>query len=261
MRWRGLIPRREQRATGATGANGEKRVWRSALLGVVLAMLLATSGSALLRPGDATAQRSGPPFARVLVVGDSISAGWFASTRAASYPERLVALLHAANPANGTWSRVIAVPGMQAGGGVRELRKLPTIPRADLIVVEFGTNDYDNHPVPPAAFATSYATVLDLLMGASPNATVVCVLVWGAAGHPNVFGASPETYNGLIEQACRNLPHPGIPVDITSLYSYAAYHGPTGHPSFANSHTDAFHPNDAGQDAIARAIFAALPEG
>lgn len=234
------------------------RAGRVVLLCGVLVLLLTASGSALLRSADARQARVAYP--RVLVVGDSISAGWFASSPAASYPQRLFASLRASNPASADWSQVIGLPGKHAEDGVRVLRALPNVPRADLIVVEFGTNDYGNRPVSPGSFARSYATLLNLLTSASPQATVVCVSVWGPSGHPNSFGATPETYNAILDSACRALPHSaGVVVDITSLYARPGARGPRGHASYIATHTDGFHPNDAGHTAIAQAIVAALP--
>lgn len=236
------------------------RGWWSVPVCLLLALLLTTSGSALLGPPDASAHAPRHLYPRVLIVGDSISAGWFASSPAASYAHRLVTLLHASNRASGIWSQVIAVPGSHASEGVRELAALAAIPQADLVVVEFGTNDYGRHPLAPADFARSYTHLLDLLAGASPDATFVCVSVWGPVDHANAFGATPETYNAIIATACRQVPpRPGIYVDMTSLYAVSAFHGPQDHPSTIHEPTDAFHPNDAGHAAIAQAIFDALP--
>jgi lysophospholipase L1-like esterase len=234
----------------------EVAAMRRAVLPLSLVLLLAlTLGGSGVLAGQSPPARL---YADVLVVGDSISAGWFATTSARAYPAQLLRLLREADARAGRASQVLAVPGTRAVDGLEALRALPTVPRADLIVVEFGTNDYGHLPNPIGDFQRTYQALLALLSGASPQATVVCVSVWAPRAAPNPLGVSGARYDEVISQTCAALPrHPGRYVDISAIYADPAAHGPNGRPVWLGT-GDEFHPNDAGHLAIAQAIYAVL---
>jgi lysophospholipase L1-like esterase len=221
---------------------------------ILLLLGLSVGGSGVL----AGPMRPDRPYVRVLFVGDSISAGWFATTPARAYPARLLDLLRAADARDGRTSQVLAVPGTRAVDGLAEVRALPAVPRADLIVVEFGTNDYGHLPNPLADFRRAYSALLALLSDTSPTATVTCVSVWAPRETPNPLGIPGARYDTVIAEACAALPHhQGRYVDISAIYADPAAHGPNGRRVWLGT-GDVFHPNDAGHAAIAAAIYAAL---
>lgn len=178
------------------------------------------------------------PF-RILVVGDSIAHGYWASDPNAAFPAVLAREI--AKRTRDTL-QVIATPGVKASYYAQT-----SFPAADLVVVELGTNDtngYSNTETPIAQFDRTYRTLIRHVRSASPHAALICLNVWRsptytAAGNPPV-----SEYDHTIANDCAG----GLPLDIGSLYVQGGL----------RSSRDDFHPNDAGHTAIAQEIEAAL---
>jgi len=181
----------------------------------------------------------------LVVLGDSVSAGQYVP-RDAAYPRLLAADLHAQLV-------VYAVPGHTTAQTfsmyVGELA--PTY-----VVIELGTNDY-NGSVPLATFARDYQGVVASI---SPATREVCLSVWdpssaadttwssgvGIPSPVNKVEASPRMYNTMIAHWCR-----GTYLSVQALYDTPGYHG-SGAPGLI------YHPNGAGDAAIARLVYRAF---
>ena len=181
----------------------------------------------------------------LVVLGDSVSAGQYVPSDDA-YPRLLAADLHAQLV-------VYAVPGHTTAQTfsmyVGELS--PTY-----VVIELGTNDY-NWSVPLSMFAQDYQ---DVVASISPATREVCLSVWdpssaadtawssklGIPSPVNKVGASPRMYNHIIAHLCR-----GTYLSVQSLYDTPSYHG-SGAPGLI------YHPNVAGDAAIARLVYRAF---
>jgi lysophospholipase L1-like esterase len=179
----------------------------------------------------------------LVVLGDSVSAGVYVSSNDV-YPRLLADDLHAQ-------LTVYAIPGHTTAEThsmyIGELA--PTY-----AVIELGTNDY-NHGVPLATFAADYESVVESI---SPTTKEVCLSLWdpnnttdarwssplGISSRVNKVGASPAKYNSIIAHLCR-----GTYLSVQALYDIPAYHG-SGSPG------PLYHPNAAGDAAIARLVFA-----
>ncbi len=183
------------------------------------------------------------PFSLV-VIGDSVSAGQYLPASSDAYPRILAADLHVRLV-------IYALPGHTTTQSrsmyVGELA--PTY-----AVIELGTNDY-NRSVPLATFAEAYESVV---MSITPATRVVCLSLWdpintadaiwssppGVPAPSNRLGASPAVYNAIIKQLCR-----GTYLSIQSIYDTPSYHGGGAPGPF-------YHPNVAGDEAIARLVYA-----
>ena len=210
---------------------------------LALSLLLAACGI----PG-ATANR--PIFLPVplslVVLGDSLSAGQYLPDGFYAYPHLLATDLHA--------SLTIYA---RAGNTTTQSRSMYTGELAPTYaVIELGTNDY-NRSVPLATFAASYQRVVTSI---APATRAVCLSVWDPMNAAdaiwstplrvpspiNHVGATPAAYNATIRQLCR-----GTYLTLQSLYDTPTYHG-RGSPG------PLYHPNVAGDVAIARLVYAAF---
>jgi hypothetical protein len=182
----------------------------------------------------------------LVVLGDSVSAGQYLPANPDAYPYILAADLH-------VHLTVYAVSGYTTAQthSMYEGELAPTY-----AVIELGTNDY-NYSIPLATFAAEYHSVVSSI---APTTKVVCLSVWDPAlpvdtrwsspqGIPapfNRIGASPAAYNAIIEKSCR-----GKYLSLQTIFATSAYHG-------SGSRGRLYHPNVAGDAAIARLIDAAF---
>ena len=179
----------------------------------------------------------------LVVLGDSVSAGQYLPSNDDAYPRLLATDLHAR-------LTVYAVPGHTTA----QTHSMYTGDLApSYAVIELGTNDY-NRGVPLATFAEAYRGVLASI---SPATREVCLSIWDPSntadaawssplGIPlpvNRVGASPAMYNLIIAQLCR-----GTYLSVQPLYDKPSYHG-SGAPG------PLYHPNAAGDAAIARLVY------
>jgi len=191
----------------------------------------------------ATPSQAAPAFAipkgrpvRVLFTGDSLSSGFFASTKAKAFPslvgERLgnVEVTQAAL-AHQTLTTVSRVTDVPAG--------------LDLAVVELGTNDV-GVPTPMPTFRAQYGDLLAKIQAKSPGATIVCLGTWSPTG---------QAYDESIANACTKVK--GRYVSLADADASIANHGPAGVQTQAGI-SDEFHPNDSGHRAIADLVISAL---
>ena len=187
-----------------------------------------------------------PSQLSMVVLGDSVSAGQYLPASSDAYPYILAADLH-------VQLTVYALAG-HTTAQTRSMYKITLAPT--YAVIELGTNDY-NFGIPLATFAADYHSVV---ASVAPVTQVVCISVWDPAnaagtrwssprGIPspvNRVGASPAAYNAIIEKSCR-----GKYLPVQAIYDTSSYHG-SGSPG------KLYHPNLAGDAAIARLIYAAF---
>ncbi len=174
--------------------------------------------------------------ARVLITGDSLAAGFFASTEAQGFSSLVAGALGRVTPT--TVSRAHETLSTVAG-----VTEVPA--DLDLAVVELGTNDV-GIPTPLADFEAQYAELVGRIRTSSPDAAIVCAGTWTADG---------AAYDAIIAGVCTA--NAGRYVSLADLFAMPDMHGPAGRDTFAGAGDD-FHPNDAGHRAIADAVLAVL---
>lgn len=192
-------------------------------------------------PGEhlSIAWPAGRPL-RVLFVGDSLTVGKYALRRGSAFPALVTAALRA---------RGRVTESVRARTGVTASYWAPrSLPVADLVVIELGTNDFSVHLTPPAAFASDYARLVANVRSRSPHAQLLCLSLWRSS-HYGYEGETLLTYNKSVAHECRG----GAFVWISALYDAKGARQPAGLPSFLGK-TDGFHPNATGHRAIAKAI-------
>jgi len=174
--------------------------------------------------------------ARVLITGDSLAAGFFATTQAQGF-SALVA--DALGPVEVTTvSRAHQTLTTVAG-----ITEVPA--DLDLAVIELGTNDV-GIPTPREDFDAQYHDLLARVRSTSPDAALVCLGTWTGDG---------AAYDEIIARLCADSGGRYIP--LAGLFATADFHGPDGRDTFVGPGDD-FHPNDAGHRAIADAVLAVL---
>ena len=169
-----------------------------------------------------------PPGATVLVVGDSITAGYGVDERAA-WPARLATL---------TGWRVVAagVSGDTTAGGRARLPALLDEHAPALVVIELGGNDLLRR-VPDAAIAGNLEEMIRLARARGARLALV------AAPKPTAVGAvAGLTAAGVYREVARRY---GIPLAEEALAAVL---------SDERLRQDPIHPNAAGHDALARRV-------
>jgi lysophospholipase L1-like esterase len=201
-------------------------------------------------------------YADLFAAGDSITAGANSSNYNAQYPVQLQALLQ--SNGHGSANPTIHGYGGYTSGMILDKLKTDNLSPAGfpLIIVKAGTKDFQyNHlqGVPLTTFQQNYHDLLSYLINPDDRIppyrpVVVCLTIWQSPTLKNSLGISGAQYNQVIANECNNLGSYGITehysVDITTLFLNPAYHSTSG---------DTFHPDDAGYQAMAQAIYDAIP--
>ena len=157
------------------------------------------------------------------IVGDSITAGHFASKPDKTFRALVLAALSARGP-------VAAQDAVPSG--------------VDLAVLEVGTDDMRVQRV--SDFRTAFEALVAQVRSASPNADLVCAGTWSATG---------GLYDAVIQRACTGANSRYVP--LQALYDTPAFHGPAGKAT-SYGPSDGLSPNDAGHRAIAAALLGAV---
>lgn len=174
----------------------------------------------------------------LMVAGDSLSGGYYASDREHGFVAAVTrtlgsAKVYVAERAHQTLSRVSDIAEVPAG--------------VDIAIIELGTNDV-GIPTPDAEFAASYEALVKRVIAASPDVKLVCLGTWTGWGW---------TQDQTIRSACEAVG--GTYVHLRDLFDIETLRGPAGRDTFLGD-SDDFHPNDAGHAAIASRITAALDQ-
>jgi lysophospholipase L1-like esterase len=172
-----------------------------------------------------------------VALGDSISAGRYATTQGQTFPYVVAAQL-------GMNLDLIARSGTKAAWGVEQIPAVNAAHPA-LVTIELGTNDAGFH-TPGDAFTSQYDTIVSSVSG--PNTRVLCIGSWLPA----------PSFDDIIRTTCEK--HGGTYVSLDGFYAVGNFHAPDAGSSYLGR-TDWFHPGDQGHAAIAAAIVAALGAG
>jgi lysophospholipase L1-like esterase len=176
----------------------------------------------------------------ILFVGDSLTVGFYASSPGKTYPALVSARL-------GRPGVLVATGGVTAS----HYAARTAYPKAAIVVVELGTNDFE-HQTPVGAFDRAYEDVIAHVRAANPTARLVCVAVWNGS-YSNPAWTPSATYDAKIRGDCTG----GKVANVTGAFDTLADRGPQGTQS-AFGQRDQFHPNDAGHQAIATSVLGAL---
>jgi lysophospholipase L1-like esterase len=172
-----------------------------------------------------------------VALGDSISAGRFATASDGTFPELVAQKL-------GMNLNLVARSGAKAAWAIPQLGAV-TAAHPALVTIELGTNDVGFN-TPSDVFSSEYETIVSALT--VPHTRVLCIGSW-----------LPSTsIDAIIEQVC--LRHGGTFVSLDGFYAVNAFHGQDGGSSYLGR-TDWFHPGDQGHAAMAAAVLSALGAG
>ncbi|MEO9324200.1 SGNH/GDSL hydrolase family protein [Nocardioides sp. C4-1] len=179
---------------------------------------------------------------RVVVAGDSIAAGYYASRPSNSFAELVTTLL---GERYDVTSLSAAVPGARTWRIAREARDVMVGEAPiDVAVLEAGANDVGTTTL--SAWRRAYRQLLAAVVATSPDAAIVCLGPWG----PSVASAP---YESVVRRLCAD----HVYVGLSSAYERPGLRGPVGSATELGPR-DAFHPNDRGHAAITRVVMRAL---
>jgi lysophospholipase L1-like esterase len=172
-----------------------------------------------------------------VALGDSISAGRYATAQEGTFPYLVAARL-------GMNLDLVARSGTKAAWGVAQIGAVNAAHPA-LVTIELGTNDVGFN-TPPEAFAAQYDQIVAAV--SADNRRVFCIGSW--------LPSAP--FDDIIAAACDR--HGGTFVSLQGYYGVNAFHAANGGSSYLGR-TDWFHPGDQGHAAIAAAVVSALGAG
>jgi acyl-CoA thioesterase I len=185
----------------------------------------------------ATADNQGLQGKAYVALGDSISAGRYATAQDATFPALVADKL-------GMNLNLVARSGVKAAWALPQLGAIAAAHPA-LVTIELGTNDVGFN-TPTDVFASQYETIVSAL--AQPQIRVLCIGSWLPSAN----------LDAIIAQTCQR--HGGTFVSLDGYYGVNDFHGVDGGSSYLGR-TDWFHPGDQGHAAIAAAVVAALGAG
>ena len=201
---------------------------------IVSLALISLAQSVIAAPRDAS------PVKRILVLGDSLSAGFGLGSRQA-YPALLAEKLRAAGLTNFEITNASQSGGTTAGG----VQRLPAHlkPKIDIFILELGINDAFTG-VPIAEIRNNLQAIIDLVKARYPNARIIIAGMqlpnYAEDGYVLAFG---RTYADL---AAKN---------SAALVPYLL-EGVGGDPLL--NQPDHVHPNAAGQKILAENVWRIL---
>ena len=172
-----------------------------------------------------------------VALGDSISAGRFATAREGTFPALVAEKL-------GMNLNLVARSGAKAAWAIPQLGAVAAAHPA-LVTIELGTNDVGFN-TPADLFAFQYETIVASV--STPQTRVLCIGSW----------LPSPSFDTIIAQACER--HGGTFVSLDGFYGVNDFHASDGGSSYLGR-TDWFHPGDQGHAAIAAAILSALGSG
>jgi lysophospholipase L1-like esterase len=172
-----------------------------------------------------------------VALGDSISAGRFATAQDGTFPTLVADKL-------GMTLTLVAHSGARAAWALSQLGAVQAAHPA-LVTIELGTNDVGFN-TPLDTFAAEYAAIV--VGVSSPQTRVLCIGSW-----------LPSTaIDAVIGQTCER--HGATFVTLDGFYAVNDFHSTDGGSSYLGR-TDWFHPGDEGHAAIAAAVLSALGAG
>ena len=177
---------------------------------------------------------------RVLVAGDSLAGGFFASTRDKSFVSLLVSGIDSRSASRTQLVFASMFPRREGEPvGIRQYVPEKIEPKVDLAIIELGTNDSNRLSI--SEFTREYGRYLTSVRLKNPHSRIVCLGVWGRS----------PTFDEEIERECARVG--GSFIDLLPVYSDSSNRGPAG-TTTEEGVSDEFHPNDRGHAAIAHLI-------
>ena len=176
---------------------------------------------------------------KALLLGDSLTDGYYATTADHSYAAILQGWLSLYGYDASSW-------GWPGGYLVDVDASLDAIRASapDLAVIEFGTNDAGAH-VSTADFEHAYRELLETIRQTRPGSTVIMLGVW------KQYPAVRAVYDLIISRLA--LEYGAQYVSLEDLGDDPTMSGPSGVSVYRGT-SDGFHPNDAGHAALAAAV-------
>ena len=176
---------------------------------------------------------------KALLLGDSLTDGYYATTADHSYAAILQGWLS-------LYGYDAASQGWPGGYLVDVDASLDAIRASapDLAVIEFGTNDAGAH-VSTADFEHAYRELLETIRQTRPGSTVIMLGVW------KQYPAVRAVYDLIISRLA--LEYGAQYVSLEDLGDDPTMSGPSGVSVYRGT-SDGFHPNDAGHAALAAAV-------
>lgn len=228
------------------------RISKLALVVLLLTLTACGSEPAPAVHGPAPAVHPPPPpqgpELRLLFIGASMTAGYYASNQDHAYPELVAHELESQG-----W-RVHLHVLARGGTTVRLADRWDLDAPSDVAVVQLATNDY-GRSIPLTKFEKGYALVLDRVRDTSPNTQLLCLGGWDDPRRMNRLGVAAAQYDAAAAAACTAAR--GQYVGLSALYLDSRDHGPRGRDTFLGR-ADRFHPNDRGHELIADAVLHGL---
>lgn len=177
---------------------------------------------------------------RVLVAGDSLSTGQYASSEDKGFKSVVLAGLGERGPVE---AQRVGASGEIARQAIDDLDRIQG--PIDFALVELGTNDPSKSDL--AAFTTDFPLLLTAIQEAAPGAPMMCLGIWANA-------KQSQPFDEVIERECRS--RGGAFVKITDIYDRGipASRGPVDSATDSGALRDGFHPNNAGHRAIAERV-------
>ncbi|WP_160141473.1 SGNH/GDSL hydrolase family protein [Arthrobacter sp. SLBN-83] len=219
-------------------------------LAVLAAVTFAVVGFVLVRPEPVvTAQApvmvspSPTPTSKsplkIWFTGDSLTKGLYASAEANGFARVATSYLSRTREVTASYTS-------EAGANLAKVASNYPIPSGmDVAVVELGTNDAGKG-TKVADFEPAYADYLAKIKQASPEATVICLGIWGSTYNNEI-----ALFNTAIEKQCSAAGGRFIPV--SGIYQTNGMRSLRGDATWAGV-ADDFHPSDTGHAAIANAV-------
>lgn len=212
------------------------RVLRSAVL-LLAALTLVGCQSPIDEEPDAGPPPSLPSL-RLLVAGDSLADGYYASEPDRGFAPLLVEALSA---------RASVTPVIVAVAGARAFRVAADVETTtlgvepfDLAVLEVGANDVGTSTIQD--WRDGYVRLLAAVEATSPEAEVVCLGPWNAP-------RASRPYEAVVRRLCRSHLYLGL----SDLFATEGLRGTAGRDTGLGT-SDVFHPDDRGHAAIAQRI-------
>ena len=182
------------------------------------------------------------PVLRVLVAGDSLTEGYYASDPDRGFATQVVDALAEVNE---------VTPVVIGVGGARAFRVAAEVEETivgedpfDVVVLEVGANDVGTSTLPE--WTDGYTRLLAAVATTSPNAEVVCLGPWSAQ-------RASERFETVLQRLCEDQTY----LPLSDLFASPGLRGPAGTETPLGT-SDAFHPNDRGHAAIADGVLAAI---
>lgn len=204
------------------------------------AILLTSISLVLTTPSVTPAERDSSAMKRILVLGDSLSAG-FGLSSSQAWPWLVADRMHAAGLTNFEVTNASQSGGTTAGG----LQRLPPHlkRKVDIFVLELGINDAFRG-VPVAQIQDNLQSIIDRVKQRNPNARII------------IAGMELPNYNEDDYVFAFGQIYPDVAAKNSAILIPYFLEGVGGDPNL--NQPDRVHPNAAGQRILAENVWKVL---